>query len=316
MEGRVNVRSPIASGGYPARIAVVLALSVGAKLLAPQAALAETLVYYHLDPTGSVRAVTGNSGSLVEQHDYYAYGEECTDGVCTGNVGVNSAQPLHFTGKERDKETGLDYFGARYYGSRIGRFTTVDPIFGEETLADPQRWNRYSYALNNPFKYVDPDGRQVAEIALQAGRDAWAGPTPAMKAVGGTLLLVGGIAWAVENSDGRYVPSSGMPMTVLDYKVQTGAYTTKGKSDEEIRYEKFEEDRLRTQEQRAKEKDKFKGAPNGGDAAATEESIRKAQEAERKGGREKIGSTGKAQQRAEQSRPKSSDEKPDGEGGS
>jgi RHS repeat-associated protein len=56
----------------------------------------------------------------------------------------------HFTSKERDAETGLDYFGARYYSGAQGRFTSVDP--GLFTIADPQSWNRYSYVQNNPPK--------------------------------------------------------------------------------------------------------------------------------------------------------------------
>lgn len=147
--------------------------ALGCALLAlgaPSRAIAETLVYYHVDTLGSVRAVTSPAGDLMEQHDYYAYGEECTTGVCTVNVGVNSTQPLHFTGKERDKETGLDYFGARYYGSRLARFTTVDPLMNfAENPSDPQRWNRYAYARGNPYRYVDPDGKDIRDAANGAG---------------------------------------------------------------------------------------------------------------------------------------------------
>ena len=53
-------------------------------------------------------------------------------------------------------------FGARYYRAQVGRFTTVDPVSTlSENLVDPQRWNRYAYARNNPLKYVDPDGREL-----------------------------------------------------------------------------------------------------------------------------------------------------------
>jgi RHS repeat-associated protein len=52
--------------------------------------------------------------------------------------------------------TGLDYFGARYHSGPQGRFTSVDP--GQPDPDNPQSWNRYSYVLNNPLKYVDPDG--------------------------------------------------------------------------------------------------------------------------------------------------------------
>ena len=89
--------------------------------------------------------------------------------------------------KERDIETGLDYFGARYYGSPQGRFTGADPydISYErqetrakdkdtekadeqftEYIGQPQHWNHYSYALNNPLKYVDPDGLLEYETKL------------------------------------------------------------------------------------------------------------------------------------------------------
>lgn len=52
------------------------------------------------------------------------------------------------------------YFGARYYRSKVGRFTTVDPsMTPTQNIADPQRWNRYAYGRNNPLRNVDPDGR-------------------------------------------------------------------------------------------------------------------------------------------------------------
>jgi RHS repeat-associated protein len=109
-----------------------------------------------------VRVVTNQAGEVVERHDYFPFGEECVTGPCSGNTPIGAGQPRHFTGKERDKETGLDYFGARYYGSKIGRFTTVDPVYTwNENLLDPQRWNRYSYVRNNPLRYVDPDGRII-----------------------------------------------------------------------------------------------------------------------------------------------------------
>jgi RHS repeat-associated protein len=64
-----------------------------------------------------------------------------------------------YTGKERDAESGLDYFGARYYGSSMGRFMSPDPgglLF--QKPEDPQSWNLYAYARNNPLSNVDPTG--------------------------------------------------------------------------------------------------------------------------------------------------------------
>ncbi len=74
-----------------------------------------------------------------------------------------------FTGKERDQESGLDYFGARYYGSALGRFTSTDPkIFSKKTVLNPQKWNKYSYVLNNPLALFDPDGQEELTITIRA----------------------------------------------------------------------------------------------------------------------------------------------------
>ena len=63
------------------------------------------------------------------------------------------------TGKERDGETGLDYFGARYFSGAQGRFTGTDPkAFSKRTIENPQKWNKYAYVLNNPLALFDPDG--------------------------------------------------------------------------------------------------------------------------------------------------------------
>jgi RHS repeat-associated protein len=66
-----------------------------------------------------------------------------------------------FTGKERDAETGLDYFGARYFSGAQGRFTGPDNFLNDTTALDPQRWNLYAYARNNPLRYMDPSGEKI-----------------------------------------------------------------------------------------------------------------------------------------------------------
>ncbi len=75
-----------------------------------------------------------------------------------------------FTSKERDNETGLDYFGARYYSSAQGRFTSVDPENAGADPSDPQSWNGYAYARNNPLKYTDPNGQEYL-ICNAQGKD-------------------------------------------------------------------------------------------------------------------------------------------------
>ncbi len=74
------------------------------------------------------------------------------------DANYDSRAPQKFTGKERDAETGLDYFGARYYSGAQGRFTSVDPDNAGALEDDPQSWNAYAYGRNNPLKYTDPDG--------------------------------------------------------------------------------------------------------------------------------------------------------------
>lgn len=64
------------------------------------------------------------------------------------------------TSKERDIETGLDYFGARYYSSTQGRFTSPDEPFIGQDEPDPQTWNLYSYTSNNPLNRSDEDGNR------------------------------------------------------------------------------------------------------------------------------------------------------------
>lgn len=66
-----------------------------------------------------------------------------------------------FTGKERDQETGLDYFEARYFSSAQGRFTSPDPPLLDQHIEDPQSWNLYAYGRNNPLRYIDPTGNAI-----------------------------------------------------------------------------------------------------------------------------------------------------------
>jgi len=127
-------------------------------LLLPTPALAQTtqvVEYYHTDVLGSVRAVTNQQGQVIRRHDFLPFGEELQA------TNPPPDKPL-FTGKERDAETGLDYFGARYQRAGGGRFTSVAPLqTTAENLVDPQRWNRYAYARDNPLRWVDPDGRSI-----------------------------------------------------------------------------------------------------------------------------------------------------------
>jgi RHS repeat-associated protein len=116
--------------------------------------------------------------------DFYPFGGE--------RAYTNSCpQNYKFTGKERDPESGLDDFEARFYGSSVGRFTSPDDPFVGWNFADPQSLNLYAYVQDNPINAVDPTGHcyyvasgtggirwssscSIAEIGDPANSDAWA----------------------------------------------------------------------------------------------------------------------------------------------
>ncbi|MCA2968810.1 MAG: RHS repeat-associated core domain-containing protein [Acidobacteriaceae bacterium] len=77
-----------------------------------------------------------------------------------------------FTGKERDAETGLDYFGARYFSGAQGRFTSPDAPGADQWTVNPQSWNLYGYVRNNPLRFVDPRGRECVQVS--GGFNGWA----------------------------------------------------------------------------------------------------------------------------------------------
>src|SRR6185369_11574264 len=116
------------------------------------------------DQLGTPRIIVDETGSLasVKRHDYLPFGEELYAGTGgrTTSLGYTGGDAVRqqFTAKERDIETGLDYFGARYFASVHGRFTSPDPLLQSGRSALPQSWNRYAYVLNNPLRLVDPDG--------------------------------------------------------------------------------------------------------------------------------------------------------------
>jgi RHS repeat-associated protein len=126
--------------------------------------------YLTTDHLASTRVVTDSRQAVKVRHDYCPFGEELGAGIGgrTQAMGYGQANSLRqkFTSKERDPESGLDYFEARYYSSAHGRFTSADPLDpiteGGGTLinylSEPQHWHRYAYTLNNPLRYIDPDG--------------------------------------------------------------------------------------------------------------------------------------------------------------
>jgi RHS repeat-associated protein len=124
--------------------------------------------YVTADTLGSPRVITDAAGMVKERHDYMPFGEEVSSSYGgrsnVAGYGVDTLYDVNtlrkkFTGYERDFESGLDYAQARYYSSVQGRFTSVDPSRKSIVTANPQSWNRYLYCLNNPFSYVDSNGK-------------------------------------------------------------------------------------------------------------------------------------------------------------
>jgi RHS repeat-associated protein len=110
---------------------------------------ANTVHYYLSDHLGSTSVVISAAGAVEQDSDYSSYGTEFPV-ISVPNV-------YKFTGKERDTESNIDYFGARYFSSLFGRFTSADDG-ADQSPIDPQSWNLYSYVRNNPISNTDPDG--------------------------------------------------------------------------------------------------------------------------------------------------------------
>ena len=127
--------------------------------------------YLTADHLGSTRVLTDASGTVKSLHDYLPFGEEIAANVGgrgaryypADHLAINDGTTQKFTGKERDAETGLDYFEARYLSSAQGRFTSPDWSAAPEPVPyanfeDPQTLNLYTYVRNNPLSTDDPTG--------------------------------------------------------------------------------------------------------------------------------------------------------------
>ncbi|MBI3404322.1 MAG: hypothetical protein HY046_02575, partial [Acidobacteria bacterium] len=135
--------------------------------------------YYHGDHLGSSRQMSSAQGYPVWEATYLPFGQEWN--------AQSTVNHYKFTGKERDTESNLDYFGARYYSSTQGRFLSPDEftggpidVFGPADpsppgplpyaeIANPQSLNKYAYTFNNPTRFIDPNGHGVMDFILGVG---------------------------------------------------------------------------------------------------------------------------------------------------
>jgi RHS repeat-associated protein len=164
-------------------------------------------LFYHADHLGSPRVILNDTGQVVALHHYLPFGDERPAGA---DATLNTRA---FTGHERDTETGLDYMMARYYSSSLGRFMATDPAGPTGPAEDPQKWNLYSYALNNPIRSVDPDGRcpidNPAAADTPRGARAIGSPSLAQRALSAVVGVMASVAHDIttlatgETADGK-----------------------------------------------------------------------------------------------------------------
>jgi RHS repeat-associated protein len=115
--------------------------------------------YQHTDALGSPVVVTNGPHSVLERNEYEPYGQVLAGGV---------ANRPGFTGHVADAQTGLDYMQQRYYDPMIGRFLSVDPVTATSVGGN---FNRYRYGGNNPYRFIDPDGRMSSDVGSRCAKN-------------------------------------------------------------------------------------------------------------------------------------------------
>ncbi|WYX49682.1 RHS repeat-associated core domain-containing protein [Achromobacter xylosoxidans] len=116
--------------------------------------------YQHTDALGSPVAVTDQARTVVERSEYEPFGQQIANRPIQEGPG--------YTGHVFDSSTGLNYMQQRYYDSAIGRFVSADPIGASSNTGS--NFNRYLYGNNNPYRFVDPDGRASCDTNSGHGK--------------------------------------------------------------------------------------------------------------------------------------------------
>lgn len=172
-----------AVGENPAEVTIFVYDAAGKLVAEYSTIVADTntakVAYLTNDHLGSPRINTDKNGNVTARHDYHPFGEEISTSQRTVGQGyADDRVRKQFTGYERDGETELDFAQARMFAFGHGRFTSPDPykIVAEvqaerdeekarrllhRYISQPQQWNAYPYAINNPLKYTDPSGETI-----------------------------------------------------------------------------------------------------------------------------------------------------------
>ena len=174
-----------------------------------------TRFYYLKDHLRDIRMTVNSSGGVDSYCDYYPFGQ-----IMDGRSLVGSADGRYkFTGKEKDAETGYDYFGARYFDSRVGRFLSVDPHALKYQALSP-----FCYAANNPVAFLDPTGMDSASSQANVGALVATGIGTAVRivlpnliepVVTATSAVVGLLTWMATN-----LPSDAPPDAVRAWQAK------------------------------------------------------------------------------------------------
>ncbi|WP_255490389.1 RHS repeat domain-containing protein [Apibacter sp. B2966] len=164
--------------------------------------------YYHPDHLGSSSYITNLDGEIVQHVEYVPFGEVFIE---ERNNSWNT--PYLFNGKELDEETGLYYYGARYYNPRESVWLSVDPLFKDyldidkyNDILDSRNLNHYAYAFQNPVNYIDYEG---------------AIPIPVITGMIGSVVNTGINIWA-QSQDGTLNFSSGKTWARIGTAAGTG----------------------------------------------------------------------------------------------
>ncbi|WP_051039833.1 RHS repeat-associated core domain-containing protein [Synechococcus sp. PCC 7336] len=161
----------------------------------------EAATYFHVDGLGSTRMLSDETGAIVAEYDYDAFGR------AIGQQGVET--DFQFAGEQRDATLELDYLRARYYDPDLGRFISRDPFSG--FITDPYSQHKYQYAHANPVNNTDPSGlftigeieaarnirNTLAEIQFTAGEGLISTTTSGGEAGAGNALVnpIAGLAF-------------------------------------------------------------------------------------------------------------------------
>ena len=137
--------------------------------------------YFHPDHLGSSNYITNIAGDVSQHMEYFAFGETFVE---EHKNSINS--PFKFNGKELDEESGLYYYGARYYDPRLSIWTSVDPLANFNPFMDDEHYilgqhnggvfnsfnqASYSYCYQNPIVLIDPNGKQVYPTTIKFDKD-------------------------------------------------------------------------------------------------------------------------------------------------